>query len=145
MKKYEVTTEFDEKKYFTDDEELIRYINELAEGVGYDKYAREDYIGFSVENAIDFASGYLWCKVHIREDKVLEITGNNEDGIDIEGIVDGKKFGQWYEDLEDFNNYFDTRLSLDDWENSVNDAKKTIEKYMQDFDCDEYTDEELFG
>ena len=106
MKKYEVTAYRDEKKYFTDDEELIRYINELAEGVGYDKYAREDYIGFSVENAIDFARGYLDCKVHIREDRVLEITGNNEHGVDIEGIVDGKKFGQWYEDLEDFNNYF---------------------------------------
>lgn len=145
MKKYEVKTMFDEKKIFASEKKLIQYINELAEGSGYDKYEREDYIGISVESAIDFARGYLDCKVHIREDKVLEITGNNEHGVDIEGIVDGKKFGQWYEDLEDFNNYFDTRLSLDDWENSVNDAKKTIEKYMQDFDCDEYTDEELFG
>ena len=122
MKKYEVTTEFDGKKIFTSDKKLIQYINELAEG-----------------------SGYLFCEVNIREDKVIEITGNNEDGIDIEGIVNGKKFLQWYEDIEDFNDYFDTRLDLNDWENSVNEAKKTIEKYMQYYDCDKYTDEEIFG
>ena len=122
MKKYEVITKFDGKKYFTDDKELIQYMNELAIG-----------------------SGYLFCEVNIREDKVIEITGNNEDGIDIEGIVNGKKFLQWYEDIEDFNDYFDTRLDLNDWENSVNEAKKTIEKNMQYYDCDKYTDEEIFG
>lgn len=122
MKKYEVITKFDGKKYFTDDKELMQYINELAIG-----------------------SGYLFCEVNIREDKVIEITGNNEDGIDIEGIVNGKKFLQWYEDIEDFNDYFDTRLDLNNWENSVNEAKKTIEKYMQYYDCDKYTDEEIFG
>lgn len=145
MKKYEVKTMFDEKKIFANDKELIQYIHELAIGSGYDKYEREDYIGFSVENAIDFASGYLDCEVTIREDKVLEITGNNEDGIDIEGIVGGKKFSQWYEDIEDFNDYFDTRLDLNDWENSVNEAIKTIELNMQHYDCDKYTDEEIFG
>lgn len=70
MKKYEVTAYRDEKEYFTDDNELIRYINEVAEGVGYDKYAREDYIGFSVENAIDFARGYLDCEVNILDEYV---------------------------------------------------------------------------
>ena len=68
----------------------------------------------------------------------MSITGNNEDGVNIEGIVDGKLFGQWYEDLEDFNNYFDTHLNLNNWAKSVVEAKQIIEEDMQYTDCEDY-------
>lgn len=71
------------------------------------------------------------------ENKVLSIVGNNKDGVDIIGIVNGRKFGQWYESLQDFNDYFDTRLDLANWKESVQQAKEIIAENMQCFDCDE--------
>ncbi|MFR0570564.1 hypothetical protein HZI56_07300 [Lactobacillus salivarius] len=144
MLKYEVITDNvddfgeNEKEYFTDVKKLINYVHEVADGHGYDKYEREDYIGYDLQNAIDFLQGFIGYTVKKREDKVLSITGNNEAGVNIEGIVDGKLFGQWYEDLEDFNNYFDTHLNLNNWAKSVVEAKQIIEEDMQYTDCEDY-------
>ena len=44
---------------------------------------------------------------------------------------------QWYESLQDFNDYFDTRLDLANWKESVQQAKEIIAENMQCFDCNE--------
>lgn len=127
------------EKILQDERKLINYAHEVATGIGYDKLEHEDYIGLSKEKATSFLVEWGYT-VRIRVDRITDITYNygNYQGVDIEGIVDGKKFGQWYESIQDFNDYFDVHLDLSNWDKSVSEAKEYIAKYLERYDCDEY-------
>ncbi|UXI83666.1 hypothetical protein NYZ94_00155 (plasmid) [Ligilactobacillus salivarius] len=129
----------DSEKIFLTERDLINYVHKTANEIGYDKLECENHIGLSKDKAISFLIEWGYT-VRKRLDEITDITYNygNYHGVDIEGIVDGKKFGQWHESIQDFNDYFDVHLDLSNWDKSVSEAKEYIAKYLERYDCDEY-------